>query len=71
MDAIVNLILATSISAVVVPYGLLAAINETESTSIRDTIAMNAICAKIKCLGDFPVSSNRKYAETHEAHHWS
>ena len=71
MDAIVNLVLATSICAVVVHYGLLPAINQPESTSIRDTIAANAICAKIKCLGDFPVSSNRKYAEAHEAHNWS
>jgi len=60
MDAIVNLFLATSICAVVVHYGVLPTINQTESISLRNTTAVNAICAEIKCQGDFPVSTNRK-----------
>ena len=71
MVAIVNLVLATSVSAVIVYSWLPPAINHTESTPIRDAIAVNETCTKIKCHGDFPVSSNRKYAEAHEAHHWS
>jgi len=71
MDAIVNLILATSICVTVAYSGLLTTINQTESTLIRHTIDVNAICAKAKCQGDFPVSSNRKYVEAHEVHHWS
>jgi hypothetical protein len=69
MDAIVYLVLVTSICATVAYSGLLPTISQTESTSIRDTIDVNAICVKIKCLGDFPVLSNRKYAEALEAHH--
>ena len=71
MDAIVNLVLATSVSAMVVYSWLSPEYDEREYTSIRDTIAVNAACVEIKCHGDFPVSSNRKYAEAHEAHHWS
>ena len=71
MDAIVNLVLATSVSAVLVYSWLPPETDETQPASIRDTIAVNATCVAIKCHGDFPVSSNRKYAEAHEAHHWS
>ena len=71
MDAIVNLFLATSICTVVVHYGVLPTINQTESISLRNTTAVNAICAEIKYQGDFPMSTNRKYAESHEAHYWS
>ena len=71
MDAIVNLVLATSVSAVIVCPWSPPENDEAEYTSIPDTMAVNATCTKIKCLGDFPVSSNRKYAEAHEAHHWS
>jgi hypothetical protein len=63
MNAIVNFVLATSIWAAVGHSGLPPAINQTESTSIRDTIAVNANCTKIKCHGDFPVSSTRRYAQ--------
>ncbi len=72
MDAIVNLVLATCVSAVIVHSWLTPAIDDTESTSNREPIAANAICTTvIKCHGDFPESSNRKYAEAPEAHHWS
>lgn len=71
MDAIVNFVLATSVSVVVVCLWSPPNDCETEPTLMRKTIAVNAICAKIKCLGDFPVSSNRKYAEAHEVHLWS
>ena len=71
MDAIVNLVLATSVSAVLVYSWLPPETDETQPASIRDTIAVNATCVEIKCHGDFPVSSNRKYAKAHEAHHWS
>ena len=71
MDAIVNFVLATSVSAVLVYSWLPLETDEIEPESIRDTVAVNATCVEIKCHGDFPVSSNRKYAEAHEAHHWS
>lgn len=68
MDAIVNIVLATSVSAVIAHSGLAPTIDQTESTSIRDTIAVNTFCLKIKCHGDFPVSSTRRYAEAkHDA----
>ena len=63
MNAIDYLFLAISVSAVIAYSGLLPAINETESKSIRDSFAVNEICTKIKCQGDFPVSSARRYAE--------
>ena len=63
MNAIDYVFIAISVSAVIAYSGLLPAINETESTSIRDTFAVNEICTKIKCQGDFPVSSTRRYAE--------
>jgi hypothetical protein len=68
MDAIVNLVLATSVSAVLVYSWLPPVIDETEPASIRETMAVTAICVKIKCRGDFPVSSTRRYAEAeHDA----
>jgi hypothetical protein len=63
MDAIVNVVLATSIWATLGHSGLPPAINQIESTPIRDPIAVNETCTKIKCHGDFPVSSTRRYAE--------
>ena len=63
MDAILTVVLATSVSAAVGFSGLPSAINQTESTPIRDPIAVNETCTKIKCHGDFPVSSTRRYAE--------
>lgn len=72
MDAIVNLVLASAVSAAIAHPGFQTAFNETESASIRDTIAVNAICTKIKCHGDFPVSSTRRYAEAkHDARNGS
>lgn len=68
MDAIVNLVLATSVSAVLVYSWLPPETDEIESASIRETTAANAICVKIKCHGDFPVSPTRRYAEAkHDA----
>lgn len=68
MDAIINLVLATSVSAAIGYSWWQPATNQTESTLIRDTIAVNANCTKIKCHGDFPVSSTRRYAEVkHDA----
>ena len=64
MNAIDYVFIVISVSAVIAYTGLLPAINETESTSIRDTFAVNEICTKIKCQGDFPVSSTRRYAES-------
>jgi len=63
MDAIVNFVLATSVSAMVVCSWLPPEYYEREYTSIRDTVAVKAICTRIKCHGDFPVSSTRQYAE--------
>ena len=70
MDAGVNVVLATSIWAAVGHSGLPPAINQPESTWIRDTNAVNANCTKIKCQGDFPVSSNRRYAEAKQDGHY-
>jgi len=70
MDAIVNLVLATSIWAAVGHSGLPPGINQIEPNSIGDTIAVNANCTKIKCHGDFPISSTRRYAEAkQDGHH--
>jgi hypothetical protein len=63
MGAIVNLVLAASVSAVFVYSWLPPVIDETESTSIWNTMAVDAACTKIKCHGDFPVSHTRRYAE--------
>jgi hypothetical protein len=63
MDAIVNFVLATSVSAMVVCSWLPPEYDEMEYTSIRDTVAVKAICTRIKCQGDFPVSSIRQYAD--------
>lgn len=63
MDAVVNFVLATSVWAAVGLSVLLPTINQSEATSIRDTIAANATCTKIKCHGDFPTSSTRRYAQ--------
>ena len=71
MHAIVNLVLVTSICGAIANSGLTPSIDQIESTSNREPIGANASCTMIKCHGDFPVSSNRKYAEAHEAHHWS
>ena len=71
MDAIVNFVLATFVSAAVVCPRSPLENGETQYTSTRTTIAVNAACVEIKCHGDFPVWSNRKYAEAHEAHYWS
>ena len=71
MHAMANLVLVTSIWATLEHSELPSPMNQAELTMIRDTIAVNATCVEIKCHGDFPLSSNRKYAEAHEAHHWS
>ena len=46
------------------------AIDQTELFPTREALTIEAQCPS-NCQGDFPVSSNRKYAEAHEAHHWS
>ncbi|MBI3530521.1 MAG: hypothetical protein HY067_21450 [Betaproteobacteria bacterium] len=46
------------------------AIDQTELFPTREAGTVEAQCPS-NCQGDFPVSSNRKYAEAHEAHHWS
>jgi hypothetical protein len=70
MDAIVNFVLATSVSSMVVYSWLPPEHDEREYTSIRDTVAVKAICTETKCLGDFPVSSTRRYAEAEEDGHY-
>jgi len=68
MDETERLFLATLASAAIAYSGLSPAINQAESTSNSDTIALKADCLKIKCHGDFPVSSTRRYAEAkHDA----
>ena len=66
MHAIVNLVLATSVWALVGHAELVPAINEAGSTPIRDAITVNEICTKIKCQKDFPVSSTRQFAEAEQ-----
>ena len=46
------------------------AIDPTELFSNREVLTVESPCPS-NCQGDFPVSSNRKYADAHEAHHWS
>lgn len=70
MDAGVNLVLATSIWAAVGHSGLPPAINQIELNSIADTIAVIANCTNIKCHGDFPISSTRRYAEAKQNGHY-
>ena len=46
------------------------AIDLSELFQDREALTVEAQCPS-NCKGDFPVSSNRKYARAHEAHHWS
>lgn len=46
------------------------AIDQPELFPAREALTIEAQCPS-NCQGDFPVSSNRRYAEAHEAHHWS
>ena len=63
MNATVNLVLAISVwAAIGFPIELPAA-NQTQPNSTQEAVIFEANCAVIKCQGDFPVSSNRKYAE--------
>ena len=49
---------------------LAVVIDQTELFTIRETGNVEAQCPN-KCQGDFPTSSNRKYAHAPEARHWS
>jgi hypothetical protein len=71
VDASVNLFLATSIWAAVGHSGLPPAINQIEPQSIADTIAVIANWTTIKCQGDFPTSSTRRYAEANQDGHYT
>jgi len=63
MNATVNLVLASSVwAAIGFPVQLPAAI-QTQPGSTQEAVVSEANCGVIKCQGDFPVSSNRKYAE--------
>ena len=46
------------------------AIDQTELFPTREVLTPEAQCPS-NCQGDFPVASNRKYAQAREAHHWS
>ena len=63
MNATVNLVLAIcGWTAIAFPVQLPAA-NQTQPNLTRAAVVSEANCALTKCQGDFPVSSNRKYAE--------
>ena len=49
---------------------LAVVIDQTEIVSIRETGNVEAQCPS-NCQGDFPTSSERKYAHAPEARHWS
>ena len=49
-------------------FALPFSIDQTESFATREMVAVEPQCTKT-CQGDFPVSSNRKYAEVREANH--
>ena len=61
----------TSVICVIVGWSVLSlAIDQTESISLPAAVTAEAQCSS-NCQGDFPVSANRKYAQTHEGHYWS
>ena len=39
------------------------AIDEAELIATREALVVDAQCTHVKCHGDFPVLTNRKYAE--------
>ena len=63
MNATVNLVFATTAWAAIGFPVQLPAAYQTRPDSTREAVVFEADCAVIKCQGDFPVSSNRKYAE--------
>ena len=65
-----NMFIATVICAAVGILVLPLAIDQTELNPTPEARTVEAQCPS-NCQGDFPVSSERKYAQTHEAHHWS
>ncbi len=62
MTSLIWVALGSSVLAVV--------IDQTELITIRETGNIEAQCPT-KCQGDFPTSSDRKYANAPEALHWS
>ena len=65
-----NIFIATVIWATVGSSVPSIAIDQTELFPTREAATVEAQCPS-NFQGDFPVSSERKYAQTHEAHHWS
>ena len=64
MNATVNLVVGISAwAAMGFPVPLPAA-SKAPPGSTTQAVVFEADCAVIKCKGDFPVSSNRKYAES-------
>ena len=63
MNATVNLVLGISVCAAIGFAVPLPAANQTPPSSAPEAVIFEANCALTKCQGDFPVSSNRKYAE--------
>ena len=63
MNATVNLVFATTAWAAIGFLAQLATAKQTQTNSTQEAAFFEANCVTIKCQGDFPVSSNRKYAE--------
>ena len=63
MNATVNLVLAISAWAAIGFPVQLATANQTQTNSTQEAAFLETNCAVIKCQGDFPVLSTRKYAE--------
>lgn len=65
-----NILITSVIWATVGSWAPPHAIDQPELFPTREAAIVESKCPS-NCQGDFPVSANRKYAEAHEAHHWS
>ena len=65
-----NMFIATVNCAAVGILVLPLAIDQSELFQDRETLTVEAQCPR-DCKGDFPVSSNRKYAKAYQVHRLS
>jgi len=63
VNATVNFVLASSVWAAIGFSATFPAANQTQPNSAQEAVSFEVNCVAIKCQGDFPVSSNRKYAD--------
>lgn len=65
-----KLLIASTVWVVIGSWVPPLAIFQPELFPRQEAATIQAQCPS-NCQGDFPVSSNRKYAEAREAHRWS